>query len=576
LRINKTKYSTGAVARWLWSHHKGCRVQAVLNALIGLAMVGMGLLGVDTIRKLTDIATGTREGSIGWMAGLLGTVFFIEMVLHIISTWVAAVLGVRAQNLMQQSFFRRLLKGQWSGVEKYHSGDVLNRLFSDVSDIVRLMTEVVPSALIVVVQFVASFVYLYVMDSMLALILVLISPLFVVFSRFYFSKMRRIVRHIKDSNSAIQAIIQESVQHKMVIKTLERTATMVDRLENRQSLLREQIKSRARFSILTKTMVNVGFAGAYLVALVWGLFQLQGGIITVGVLIAFTQLINRIQRPMLDMARLLPVFVNSLTSAERLMELEELPLEEEGQPVQMTGSVGLRFRHVSFSYKAEAGRSGRTVIKDFSHDFRPGSFTAILGETGAGKTTLIRMILALVEPTEGQAEIYSIPAGQVASQPYNLIDAQTEALSLSPSMRNNFSYIPQGNTLFSGTIRENLQLGNPEATDEQMAEALRLAMADFVFQLPQQLETKCSEQGGGLSEGQAQRIAIARALLRPCKVLLLDEATSALDMQTEQALLHNLKTHFADSTIIFVTHRLAVTDFTTDTITLKRNEPATH
>ena len=570
MRINKTKYSTRAIALWLWSHHKGCRVQAVANALIGLAQVGLGLLGVDTLRRLTDIATGTREGSIGWMAALLAGVFLAEMVLHIIATWVAAVLGVKAQNIMQQAFFSRLLRGQWSGVEKYHSGDVLNRLFSDVYDIVRLMTEVVPSTLIVAVQFAASFAYLYVMDRTLALILVIVSPLFVVFSRFYFKKMRRIVRHIKDSNSAIQSIIQESVQHKMVIKTLERTSTMVEKLEGRQALLREQIKSRARFSILTKTMVNVGFAGAYLIALIWGLFQLQEGVITVGVLIAFTQLINRIQRPMLDMARLLPVFVNSLTSAERLIELEELPLEQEGQPVEMPGSVGLRFRDVSFSYKAEPGRSGRTVISHFSHDFRPGSFTAILGETGAGKTTLIRMILALIEPTEGTAEIYSIPTEQVASQPYNLIAAGQQAQRLSPAMRNNFSYIPQGNTLFSGTIRENLLLGNPEATDRQMKEALSLAMADFVYQLPQQLETMCSEHGGGLSEGQAQRIAIARALLRPCRVLLLDEATSALDMQTEEALLSNLKQHFRDSTIIFVTHRLAVTDFTTDTITLKR------
>lgn len=556
LKINKTKYSTGTIVRWLWNHHKGCRIQAVLNALIGLAMVGMGLLGVDTIRKLTDIATGTREGSIGWMAVLLGSVFLAEMLLHIASTWIAAVLGVKAQNMMQQSFFRRLLQGQWSGIEKYHTGDVLNRLFSDVNDIVGLMTEVVPSTVIVVVQFVASFVYLYVMDSTLAIILVVVSPLFVVLSRVYFRRMRRIVRHIKDSNSAIQAIIQESVQHKMVIKTLERTGTMVSRLDSRQGVLRSQIKSRAKFSILSKSLVNIGFAGAYLVALVWGLIQLQGGLITVGVLIAFTQLINRIQRPMLDMARLLPLFVNSMTSAERLMELEELPLEAEEEPVPMTGSVGLRFEDISFKYKAEAGRSGRTVIKHFTHDFRPGTFTAIFGETGAGKTTLIRMILALIEPSEGSAVIYS----------------GDEARSLSPATRINFSYIPQGNTLFSGTIRENLLLGNPDANDEQMEDALRLAMADFVFQLPQGLDTVCSEQGGGLSEGQAQRIAIARALLRPCKVLLLDEATSALDIQTENELLKNLKDHFADSTILFVTHRLTVTDFTTETIVLTRNQ----
>lgn len=556
MKINKTKYSTGTIVRWLWNHHKGCRIQAVLNALIGLAMVGMGLLGVDTIRKLTDIATGTREGSIGWMAVLLGSVFLAEMLLHIASTWIAAVLGVKAQNMMQQSFFRRLLQGQWSGIEKYHTGDVLNRLFSDVNDIVGLMTEVVPSTVIVVVQFVASFVYLYVMDSTLAIILVVVSPLFVVLSRVYFRRMRRIVRHIKDSNSAIQAIIQESVQHKMVIKTLERTGTMVSRLDSRQGVLRSQIKSRAKFSILSKSLVNIGFAGAYLVALVWGLIQLQGGLITVGVLIAFTQLINRIQRPMLDMARLLPLFVNSMTSAERLMELEELPLEAEEEPVPMTGSVGLRFEDISFKYKAEAGRSGRTVIKHFTHDFRPGTFTAIFGETGAGKTTLIRMILALIEPSEGSAVIYS----------------GDEARSLSPATRINFSYIPQGNTLFSGTIRENLLLGNPDANDEQMEDALRLAMADFVFQLPQGLDTVCSEQGGGLSEGQAQRIAIARALLRPCKVLLLDEATSALDIQTENELLKNLKDHFADSTILFVTHRLTVTDFTTETIVLTRNQ----
>ena len=556
MKINKTKYSTGTIVRWLWNHHKGCRIQAVLNALIGLAMVGMGLLGVDTIRKLTDIATGTREGSIGWMAVLLGSVFLAEMLLHIASTWIAAVLGVKAQNMMQQSFFRRLLQGQWSGIEKYHTGDVLNRLFSDVNDIVGLMTEVVPSTVIVVVQFVASFVYLYVMDSTLAIILVVVSPLFVVLSRVYFRRMRRIVRHIKDSNSAIQAIIQESVQHKMVIKTLERTGTMVSRLDSRQGVLRSQIKSRAKFSILSKSLVNIGFAGAYLVALVWGLIQLQGGLITVGVLIAFTQLINRIQRPMLDMARLLPLFVNSMTSAERLMELEELPLEAEEEPVPMTGSVGLRFEDISFKYKAEAGRSGRTVIKHFTHDFRPGTFTAIFGETGAGKTTLIRMILALIEPSEGSAVIYS----------------GDEARSLSPATRINFSYIPQGNTLFSGTIRENLLLGNPDANDEQMKDALRLAMADFVFQLPQGLDTVCSEQGGGLSEGQAQRIAIARALLRPCKVLLLDEATSALDIQTENELLKNLKDHFADSTILFVTHRLTVTDFTTETIVLTRNQ----
>ncbi len=550
MNLNKTKYATREIMAWLWRHHKRCRLQALLNMLIGLSLVGLGLWSVDTIRSLTDIATHAREGSIVWTAVLLAAVFLTEMLMHIAATWMSAVLGVKTQNEMQRFFFRQLIRGKWHGIEKYHSGDVMNRLFGDVGDIVELMTEILPTTVVVVAQFLASFIYLYVMDRTLAIIVIVSSPVFMILSRIYFRRMRRIVRTIKDSNSAIQAIIQESIQHKMVVKVLGREREMVDKLEQRQNLLRKQIKSRTKFSIFSKTLVNMGFAGAFLVAFVWGLFQLQDGLITMGVLMAFTQLINRIQRPMLDAARLLPIFVNSLTSCERLMELEELPLEDEKEPIQMEGNVGIRFDNVSYCYT----KRGRTVVKHFSHDFRPGSFTAILGETGAGKTTLIRLILALITPTEGKAVAY----------------AGHQALPLSPALRCNFSYIPQGNTLFSGTIRENLQMGNPDATTEEMHHALHLAMADFVFNLPDGLDTRCAEQGGGLSEGQAQRIAIARAILHPCKVLLLDEATSALDVETDKKLLENLKQHFSHSTIIFVTHRLAVVDFTSDVIKMVR------
>ena len=550
MRLNKTKYPLRQILRWLWSHHKGCRVQAVTNVVVGLLLVGLGLAGVETLRRLTDIATGAREGDILAMAGLFASILVMELLLHIASTWVAAVLGVKTQNLMQQKFFARLLNGKWSGVERFHSGDVLNRLFGDVGDIVRLMTEVLPSAVVVVVQFVASFVYLYTMDSSLALILIVVSPIFLILSRLYFMKMRRIVRKIKDSNSALQSIIQESVQHKMVIKVLERSGLMVDKLESRQKVLRGQVKSRARFSIFSKTLINVGFAGAYLTALVWGLLQLQEGLITVGVLMAFTQLINRIQRPLLDMARLLPTFVNSMTSAERLMELEELPLEQIGQSKAIYGKVGIRFTDVTYSYSD----NGRTVLRSFSHDFRPGTFTAILGETGAGKTTLIRLMLALIRQNSGKVCLYN----------------EKEEFDADTTTRCNFSYVPQGNTLFSGTIRDNLLMGQPGATEEQMRRALNAAMADFVFELPDGLDTVCGEQGGGLSEGQAQRIAIARALIRPCRVLLLDEATSALDVQTEHSLLENIKQEFADTTIIFVTHRLAVVGFTSDQLTMHK------
>ena len=557
MRLNPTKYPTTTILRWLWKYHNGCRLQAISNCIIGLLLVACSMASVDLVRRLTDVATGKLEGSIIMLSVRLGSLFIIELLLHITQTWISAILGVRTQNVMQQKFFAHILGGRWSGISQYHSGDVLNRLFGDVSDIVRLMTEVLPSFIIVVVQFVWSFIYLYRYDSSLALILVIASPVFLVLSRIYFRKMRRIVRKIKDSNSAIQAIIQESIQHKMVIKVLERSNTMVDRLEQRQWLLRQQIKSRARFSILSKSIVNIGFSGAFLAALIVAIFHVYEGAITVGVLMSFMQLTNRIQQPLIDMARMLPTFVNSLTSSERLMELEELPLEDTPAPVHINGKAGIRFEDVSYRYTD----NGREVIRHFSHHFQPGSFTAILGETGAGKTTLIRLMLSLISPTEGKIYISDSDG-----------NGKAQEFPASPALRNNFSYIPQGNTLFSGTIRENLLFGNPDATTVQMKEALHLALADFVLELPEGLDTRCGEGGGGLSEGQAQRIAIARALLHPCKVLLLDEATSALDMTTEKRLLENLKQHYHDCTIIFVTHRLAVVDFTTDCITMEREE----
>ena len=545
MKLNKTKYPTRSILRWLWSHHKGCRTQAVTNVVVGLLQVGLGLWGVEQLRQLTDVATGKQEGHLLWMVALYVGIMLAEFLCHISRTWLAAVLGVRTQNMMQRQFFERILKGKWSGIERFHSGDVLNRLFGDVNDIVNLMSEVLPFLVTIVVQFIASFVYLLLMDSTLAIIIVICCPIFLLLSKLYFRKMRRIVRKLKDSNSDLQATIQESIQHKMVIKVMEMADRMVSRLARRQQLLQWQTQQRARLSILTRTIVFIGFRGAAIAALAYGLVQVQHNVITVGMLMAFTQLVWRIQHPLLDLGRLLPTLVNSFASSERLMELEELPVEtpetlettETSFPLKgVRGSV--RLTDVSYQYSAE----GRKVLDHFSHEFLPGSFTAVLGETGAGKTTLLRIILRLIEPQEGVVE--------------------------APPLRA-FSYVPQGNTLFSGSIRENLRFGNPDASTEQMFEALHVAQADFVRDLPKGLDTKCGEGGGGLSEGQAQRIAIARAILRPCSILLLDEATSALDVDTERNVLTAIREHYVDTTIIFVTHRLSAVQFASDEIHMK-------
>lgn len=559
MKFNNTTRPTREILAWLWRHHKGCRMQAVVNMLCGLGLVALGLCGVEAIRLLTDIATGARPGSLALTAIALAVILLAELGLHVLSTWVQAILGVRSQNRLQQFFFDRILRGKWQGVEKFHSGDVLNRLFGDVSDIVRLLTEVLPFAIVTITQFIASFIYLYIMDWALAVILIVVSPLFIALSRYYFSRMRRIVRRIKDTGSALQAIIQENVQHRMVVKVMEQEGRQVARLERRQQLLRWQVKKRARFSILTKSLVHIGFAGGYLVALVYGLFQLQEGLITVGVLMAFTQLIHRIQRPMVDMARLLPTFIGSFTSCERLMEIEELPMEPAPTATATelpAGPLGLTFNGVDFSYEGKR----KPVLRHFSYDFLPSATTAVLGPTGAGKTTLIRLMLALVEPARGSIA---------------LVDSHGHEQPIDINARSLFSYVPQGNTLFSGTIRDNLRLGNSTATQAQMEEALRIAKAEFVLSLPRGLDTPCGEGGGGLSEGQAQRIAIARALLRPCRILLLDEATSALDIDTENALLTNIKQRLKGITIIFITHRLAVAEFADHQLTMQ-HKPDSH
>ena len=250
---------------------------------------------------------------------------------------------------------------------------------------------------------------------------------------------------------------------------------------------------------------------------------------------AFLQLVGQVQRPLVSLTRQIPSLIYSTTSVDRLMELEDAPKEEAGEPVKLAGAAGVRVEGLDYRYPD----GHRMILKDLTFDFPPLSRTAIVGETGSGKSTLIRLMLALLKPVDGRVVLYD--------------DAQE--VPASAATRCNLVYVPQGNTLFSGSVRENLLMGNPEATEEEMRTALETAVADFVFSLPDGLETRCGEGGAGLSEGQAQRIAIARGLLRPGSILLLDEFSSSLDPETEAKLMDNLTKKAAGKTMIFITHR---------------------
>ena len=541
--IPNSHYSAREILRWLWRAWRGNRLQAVVNATLGLLDVAVSLSSVWAVKHAIDVASHTTEGSLYWAVALMGLLILCGFAINISAVWVRNILGIKAQNRMQQRMLDRILRSEWRGKEKRHSGDVLNRLEFDVNNVVNFLTETVPNTLSVLALFIGSFCYLFSMDPWLAAIIVFMLPVFILSSKVYVGHMRKLTRQVRNSDSKVQSVLQETIQHRMLIKTMEKDEAMVDRLEGMQSELRHNVVKRTKFSVFSNLILNFGFALGYLTAFLWSALRMSAGTLTFGGMTAFLQLVAKIQGPARNLTKLVPAFVSVFTAAERLMELEENPLEEQGEPIYLNkaeGGVGIKFSNVTYAY--DDGK--RNVIDNLTFDFKPNSCTAILGETGAGKTTIVRLILALLHPVKGNVTIYN----------------KVEEKDISPRTRCNLVYVPQGNTLLSGSIRDNLRMGRLNATDEEMYAALDKACAGFVKELPDGLATNCAEAGGGLSEGQAQRIAIARALLREGSVMIFDEATSALDPETERTLLKNLLGEHSH-TIIFITHRPAVVEY---------------
>ncbi|MDY3944215.1 MAG: ABC transporter ATP-binding protein [Alloprevotella sp.] len=537
--------------RWLWNSWRGYRLQAILNTVIGLFGVAFDLAFVWLVKVSIDTATRVdNRMTLTVSISLLVLTAMLQVGSGLLSRWIKATLGVRAQNAMQRAFFFRLLGSEWRGLRQFHSGDLLNRIERDVSDVVVFLTESLPSLITTVAQFVGAFCVLFLMHKRLAIIVIVVTPIFLLLSKIYMHRMRGLSHNVRNTESRIQSTIQEGLQHSLVLKTLERVSYVTHRLSLLQRELRQHVIVRTRYAIFSAGIMNFGFAAGFLLAFVWGIDDLRFGLITYGTLIAFVQLVSQIQGPVRTLTRFVPVFIGAFTATERLMELEKIPLERRGHRQTIQGQVGIRLENVSFRYTP----TSRLILDRFHYTFAPNTVTAIMGETGAGKTTLIRLLLALVRPTEGKAELFN-DAG--------------ETVSITSLSRCNFSYVPQGNTLVSGTIRDNLLLGNPSATEAEMYEALRLASATFVERLPDGLDARCGEQGDGLSEGQAQRLSIARALLRRSPILLLDEATSALDMETEATVIRNIMSQQKGRTLIFITHRPEVLKYCTHTLRLQ-------
>jgi ABC-type multidrug transport system fused ATPase/permease subunit len=455
-----------------------------------------------------------------------------------IASRIGAKLNIRVQNGIQAEVFRRILATDWQSLEQFRSGDLLSRLNSDASAVSGCVTGFIPSLISSAVQFVGAFAIILCFDPVMAMIALVGVPLTALASRFLVRKMRGFNREMKQMHSEVMSFQEESLHNITTIKAFGITDFFGNRMDAVHGRYREKYLDYSRFSAWTSALMSLLSLLAYISCFGWGVYRLWNGAISYGVMTMFLQLSSSLGTAFSSLIGLVPNAISVSTSAGRIMAVAELPAENTAalEGFREEEAFTLKLSQVDFGYTG-----GAPVLHNTDFIARPGELVSITGPSGEGKTTLLRILLGLVLPTGGSACL----AGE-SGREYPLCAATRQV----------FGYVPQGNQVFTGTVAENLRLTRPDATDEELCQALKVACAyDFVMALPGGLNHVIGGRDKRLSEGQSQRLAVARALLRRAPILLLDEATSALDPQTEQQMMKNLMESGMVRTCILVTHR---------------------
>lgn len=536
--------------RYLWA----VGLLAVVSAVISGSFLLLALVS----REVLDIATGAAKGSVIVCAVKLCGIIGLQAVLNILNANLRIRVLTKLEMRLRQTIFAGVLKKQYAQIRQMHSGEILNRFTSDIDIIVNGIINLFPQLVAMMTQLVGGMLVLFSVDRRFMLLILVIGILVLAGSRLCSGKFRYLHKEVQRTNGKVRSFLQECIENVVVIKSFVNETSVLGRLSEYQKENYEIRKKRTAVSNIANTAVYVVFSAGYYAALVWGALQIAAGQMTVGTVAALLQIVNQIKSPFHSMSGLLTQYYSMIASAERIMELEDLKEEEKQETEVDTKALynrmkSIRLEHGDFSY-----HEGEPVLRDASLTIGKGEFVAIVGPSGAGKSTLFKLLLHLAELQEGRLELELKPSGN--NECKEATDSEVQTCSLDAGTRGLFAYVPQGNLILSGTIRENLLFGNADVTEEEMKQAARSACIEKVIEeFPQGYDTILGERGVGLSEGQIQRIAIARALLSKAPVLLLDECTSALDKDTEMQLMKELK-KLKNRTILCVSHKDSTTN----------------
>lgn len=523
-------------AKWLMEYSKPYTGRIVLMMAFNLLSTIVSLGMVTISKRIIDNAT-EEKGFLALIVGYLALAIGLQAV-SIISTLMNAMLTERFSFGIRKQIYEKIINSHWMDVKRYHTGDLMTRLTSDAGNIADGIIGTIPSIIQLFLELLLVFFTLFSYSPLLAVFALMIAPVAAISSWVLGRKLKKLQIKVQESESAYRSFLQESLANLLIVKSFANEDYSVNRLTQLREERFHWVYKRTKMGAVSSTVMSIAFQTGYITAFAYGALQISRKMITYGTMSVFLTLVNRVQAPVMSLAQQIPKVVSILASAGRVMELQDIPVEEKQEEQITAERVGVDVQNLSFGYTDE------TVLEDVSLHIKPGEFVAIIGESGIGKTTLIRIIMSFMSNIEGSVSFYN---------------EKGETEKANAATRKFIAYVPQGNTLFSGTVRENIRMGNLDATEEDMLEALKLAAGyDFVMGLPKGLDTVIGERGHGLSEGQAQRIAIARAFVRKAPFLILDEATSALDEATEQGVIQGLQQLNPKPTCLIITHRKSI------------------